>query len=513
MTFTALKISFALYIVTLLINVRLYAQEKPNIIVFLVDDMGWMDTSLPFGDKAMPLNKRFHTPNMERLAAEGMQFTNAYAAPVCTPSRVSLMSGMNAAHHRVTNWTSILKDVPSDFDNDKNPLKTPDWNINGMSPVEGVSKAVYATPLAELLKGVGYFTIHVGKAHWAAAGTPGASPYNMGFLVNVSGNVAGMPQSYLGEDHYGNIPGNTSYYAVQNMTEYYGTHTFLTEALTLEALKTLDHPIRTRQPFFLYMSHYAVHLPVNADDRFFDKYLKAGLDSAQAKYASMIEGMDKSLGDIMDFLKQKNIDKNTIILFMSDNGGNSISPAKGDKIHTGNLPLREGKGSVYEGGIREPMIVKWPGVASPGSVTEQPVIIEDYFPTLLEMAGVKNPNVVQPIDGKTFVPILKGNNNVYPDRILTWHYPNKWKKKDLYDIDYLSAIRQGDWKLVYRMFTKKLELYNLKNDIGEQHDLAAQYPDKVKKLAVLLGEQFRSWDALMPVYKKNGQMVPWPDKL
>src|SRR5690606_38133323 len=143
--------------------------------------------------------------------------------------------------------------------------------------------------------------------------------------------------------------------------------TFLTEALTLEALKALDHPIRTSQPFFLYLGHHAVHLPLNADARFLDRYLEAGLDSAQAKYAAMIEGVDKSLVDIMSYLKRKNVDKNTIILFMSDNGANSISTAKGDPMHTANAPLREGKGSVYEGGIREPMLVKWPGAVQPGS--------------------------------------------------------------------------------------------------------------------------------------------------
>ena len=489
------------------------AQNQPNIVVFLVDDMGWMDTSVPFGDSIMALNKRYHTPNMERLAKEGMKFTDAYAAPVCTPTRVSLMSGMNAAHHRVTNWTSIEKNTPSDFDNDENPFITPEWNINGMSPVKGIPHTVYATPLPKLLKDAGYYTVHVGKAHFAASGTPGASPYNMGFLVNIAGNVAGMPQSYLGEENYGNLPGQTSFYAVQNMTEYYGTDTFLTEALTLEAIKTLDQPVKTHQPFFLYMSHYAVHLPVNEDSRFIQKYYDAGLDSGQAKYSSMIEGMDKSLGDIMDYLEQKDIAKNTVILFMSDNGGQSISLQKGGKLHTHNLPLREGKGSVYEGGIREPMIVKWPGVVKPGSKTDQLVIIEDFFPTLLEIAGIKKPEIVQEIDGKSFLPILKGDRVNNPDRILTWHYPNKWKMKELPQIDYMSAIRQGDWKMVYDMKTQKLELYNLKDDIGELNDLSLQNPEKVRQLAKLLSDKYRAWGALMPHYKATGNRVPWPDEL
>lgn len=489
------------------------AQKKPNIVLFLVDDMGWMDTSVPFGDQVGALNKRFHTPNMERLAREGMKFTNAYAAPVCTPTRVSLMSGMNAAHHKVTNWTSIEKDTPSDFDSPENPLKTPDWNYNGFSPIQGIPHTFYGTPLPRLLNDAGYYTIHIGKAHFAAAGTPAASPYNMGFVINIAGSPAGEPQSYLAQENYGNLPKKTTYRAVQNLTEYYGSDTFLTEALTREALKTLEQPIKTKQPFFLYMAHYAVHLPLYEDKRFSKKYVDAGLDSGQVKYATLIEGMDKSLGDIMDYLKKKGVDKNTVIIFMSDNGGHSISKAKGDPIHTNNKPLREGKGSVYEGGIREPMIVKWPGIVKPASKTGVPVIIEDFFPTLLEMAGVKNPVTVQKIDGKSFVPLLKGVNNADPNRTFTWHYPNKWKEAELPDIDYMSAIRQGDWKLVYDMKKQKLGLYNLKADIGESHDLSAANPDKVKKLAKLMSDKFRGWGTLMPTYKATGKQVPWADQL
>jgi len=488
------------------------AQQKPNIIVFLVDDMGWRDTTVPFVDGVKPDHKKYHTPNMERMAKEGVIFSNAYAAPVCTPSRVSLMSGMNAAHHKVTNWTSVLKDVPSDYDNDQNPLITPKWNLNGMSPDKGIPGTIHATPLPRLLKDAGYYTVHVGKAHFAAAGTPAASPYNMGFLVNVAGNVAGMPQSYLSENNYGNIPQKGTYYSVQNMTEYYGTGTFLTEALTLEALKTLDQPIKTKQPFFLYMAHYAVHLPLNADVRFFQKYLDAGLDSAQAKYSSMIEGMDKSLGDIMDFLKNKGVDKNTVVIFMSDNGGHSTAN-RGGKPHTQNLPLREGKGSVYEGGIREPMIVKWPGVVKPSTRIDQPVIIEDYFPSLLEMAGIKNPSLVQPVDGQSFVPLLRGQRAADPNRVFTWHYPHKWKDKLLEQIDYMSAVRQGDWKLVYDMKTQKLELYNLKEDIGELKDLSDSNKEKVKQLAKIMSNRFRSWGTLMPQYKADGKQVKWADEL
>lgn len=488
------------------------AQDKrPNIIVFLVDDMGWMDTSVPFGDSIMPLNKQFHTPNMERLAKEGMKFTNAYATPVCTPTRVSMLTGMNAAQHGVTNWTSPKKNNNTDESNSEfNPAP---WKINGLSPEPGIPNTVYATTFPQLLKDAGYFTIHVGKAHWASAGTPGANPYNMGFMINISGHAAGHPQSYLGTENYGNMPAKATPQAVPDLEEYFFTDTFLTEALTLEAIKALEDPIKNHRPFYLNMAHYAVHVPLMSDNRFYQKYLEAGLNIEEAKYASMIEGMDKSLGDIMDYLKRKNIDKNTIIIFMSDNGGLSLSPPRGGLPHTQNLPLRAGKGSVYEGGIREPMIVKWPAVVTPASVNKQPVIIEDFFPTILEMAGIKNYKTIQQVDGKSIVPFLKNANNEIKERMLIWHFPNKWIDTDGPGINYFSAIRLGDWKLVYSMRNKTLELYNLKTDLREQNNLAAQFHGRVKQLANLLTQQLKKTNAPMPTYKANGKTISWPNEL
>lgn len=488
------------------------AQDKrPNIIVFLVDDMGWMDTSVPFDTTTMPLNKRFHTPNMERLAKEGMKFTNAYAAPVCTPSRVSMLTGMNVANHGVTNWTSPKKNNSSDeVDSEFNPAP---WKINGLSPEPGIPNTVYATTFPQLLKDAGYFTIHVGKAHWAAEGTPGANPHNMGFMVNISGHAAGHPQSYLGTENYGNMPAKATPQAVPDLEEYFTTDTFLTEALTLEAIKALEDPIKNHRPFYLNMAHYAVHVPLMSDKRFYQKYLEAGLNIEEAKYASMIEGMDKSLGDIMDYLKQKNIDKNTIIIFMSDNGGLSLAPPRGGKPHTQNLPLRAGKGSVYEGGIREPMIVKWPGIVKPATVNNQSIIIEDFFPTILELAGVKNYKTIQQVDGKSFVSTLKNPNSKIIERPFIWHFPNKWITTDGPGINYFSAIRLGDWKLVYSMRKKELELYNLKTDLSELNNLAANYPDKVKELAGRLTKELKKANAPMPTYKATGNRVPWPDEL
>ncbi len=481
---------------------------RPNIILFMVDDMGWEDTSVPFWDNLTNSNKIYHTPNMELLAREGMKFTNAYATPVCTPTRVSLMSGMNAAHHRVTNWTNIEKDNSTDkrdvvFD-------SLSWNLNGLSTVPGVQNTVYVTPLPTLLKEAGYVTIHVGKAHWGTLGTTGSNPHNLGFMVNIAGHAAGAPQSYHGEENYGNVPGKTTFRAVPDLEEYYGTHTFLTEALTKEAIKSLDAPVHERQPFFLYMAHYAVHAPLMDDVRFYQKYIDKGLSQSEAKYASLIEGMDKSLGDLMNYLKQKDIEKNTIIIFMSDNGGLGLSPPRDGIPFTQNLPLRSAKGSVYEGGIREPMIVKWPGITQPGSVAKQYLIIEDFFPTILEMAGVKNYKTIQQTDGENFIPILKNADYTDTARALVWHFPNKWVAEGP-GINYASAIRLGDWKLVYMMKNKKTELFNLKNDIGELNDISEANPGKTRELSNLLTAKLKHWNAQMPAYRNSGKLASWPD--
>ncbi len=521
--------------------------ERPNIIFFLVDDMGWVDSSVPYDGNIYPNNLRFNTPNMERLARRGTIFSNAYACPVSTPTRTSLLSGMNAAHTGITNWTSPVKDTPSDATGgavammapgsvgqqggmDIYPegyLTRPDWTLNGMSPVPGVDSTLYATPMVQLLKDAGYFTIHVGKGHWASAGTPGASPYNMGFVVNVAGNVAGMPRSYQGEDNYGNTPERWNYLAVQNMTEYYGTHTHLTEALTREALKTLDFPVENGIPFYLYMSHHGTHTPIQRDDRFVEKYLEAGMDEGQARYASMVEGIDKSLGDILNYLDDKGIADNTAIIFMTDNGGNSENVQKGGVPHTQNLPLREGKGSVYEGGIRVPLIVCWPGKVPAGAREDTPAIAEDLFPTILDIAGVSYDEpgaIVQELDGQSLIPEITAGGSVLKgaaeggagsgaERALIFHYPHQWKPYRLDDIDYLSAVRKGDWKLVYRMREARLELYNLREDIGETHDLAAENPQKCAELATILSDKLREWGSPMPFNPATGKPVPFPDEL
>lgn len=485
---------------------------RPNIVVFLVDDMGWQDTSVPFWSRKTELNQRYRTPHMEQLAREGLKFTNGYAFPVCTPSRVSLITGVNPARHHITHWTSPNPDTNTDYAD--TTLNFVPWNIQGMSPVAGIPHTYHATSLPALLKNEGYFTVLSGKAHFGSSGTPGADPINLGFDVNIAGSSIGHPASYYGEQNYDKpVNGKPNRNAVPGLEAYHGTSTFLTDAITTEALKALETPIQKKQPFFLYLSHYAVHTPITPDPRYVDRYLKAGLDTIEANYASLVEGMDKSLGDLMTFLKTKKISGETVIFFISDNGGLSTPPLRGGKGYTHNLPLRAGKGSVYEGGIRVPLLVKWPGIAPAGKETSTPVIIEDLFPTILEIAQVRNSKFIQPLDGRSFTATLRKPDVHDSSREFLWHHPHRWIPAEGPNIHWSSAFRKGDWKLVYDYRGRKLELYNLREDIGENHDLAARHPEKTRELAVQFTRRLKEMGAQRPVWKSTGQPVSWPDEL
>lgn len=488
------------------------ATERPNIILFLVDDMGWQDTSLPFWTEKTYYNEAYETPNMERLAQRGMMFTQAYASSVSSPSRCSLITGMNAARHRVTNWT-YSKNGSTDGKSDI--LEFPQWNVNGICQVANIENTYQVTSLAQLLKDNGYHTIHCGKAHFGAVDTPGESPYHMGFEVNIAGHAGGGLASYLGKQNFGNRTDGKpiSLFAVPGLEKYWGKDIFVSEALTIEAKLALDKAQQYNQPFFLYMSHYAIHVPVDKDMRFYDKYIEKGLDEQEAAYAALIEGMDKSLGDLMDYLDENNLMDNTVMLFMSDNGGLAAEPDwRGGKPHTQNYPLNSGKGSVYEGGIREPMIVSWPGKVKPNSKCDDYLLIEDFFPTILEMAQVASYKTIQPVDGVSFVPLLTQTGNPSKGRNLFWNFPNKWGNGGP-GIGSTCTIRQGDWKLIYYYETGKKELFNITSDIAEMYDKASEQPKLIKQLSKILGENMRKMKALRPKFKATGMDVPWPDEI
>ena len=572
--------------------------RRPNIVLFMVDDMGWQDTSVPFHwQDGKPvrsaLNARYaaaaRTPNMERLARRGMTFTNAYACAVCSPSRCSLMSGMNAARHRVTDWT-LGVDQQNRFAAHGEGLFPPRWSANGLQPpgteregrcqppwrVDEAGRYVQppfgveagalayrmalpytcALPFPELLRRAGYRTIHVGKAHWgsgagkcylrdAAPTSPGADPRAFGFDVNVAGCEKGGPANYRGASGYGNK--GASPFSTPGLDEnsYYEDDVFLTDALTDRALAEIDAAKAAGKPFYLYLAHYAVHSPLD-NGRAWDRTRSAdpnpekdarnpnpkdGLpwNATERNYGTLLKGMDDSLGKVLDKLEALGLAEDTLVIFMADNGGLAIS----GRMAQANGPARAGKGSCYEGGTREPLLVAWPGRVRPGSVCHEPVIIEDFYPTLLEAAGVPIPEPAalavtpadvhadgplrQVLDGESFLPLLLGQRaTVRPDgsaRPLLWHYPNYWQEGPAgRAYHFYSAIRLGDWKLIYQHSDRTFELYDLAHDIGEARNLAAERPDLVVSLRREMGRLLRERHAQMPrVGAPDGPEVPFPD--
>lgn len=504
-----------LFIVTPVTNYaapQRFSLSHPNIIVFLVDDLGWEDTSLPFWTQKTRYNDMYETPNMERLAKKGMMFTQAYACPVSSPTRCSLMTGANMARHRVTNWT-LQKGKTTDAES--KTIQIPEWNYNGIAQTAGTDHTFIAKSFVEILKENGYHTIHCGKAHWGALNTPGENPTHFGFEVNIAGHAAGGLATYLSELNYGHTKDEkpTSLMSVPGLEKYWGTGTFITEALTKEAIKALDKAKQYNQPFYLYMSHYAVHIPIDKDMRYFPKYVRKGLSDKDAAYASLIEGMDKSLGDLMDWLEKNKEDDNTIIIFLGDNGGLACSQNWRDgALYTQNAPLKSGKGSLYEGGIRVPFIAYWPHVTKAGTKNNDYIMIEDLYPTILQMAGIKKYTAPQTIDGFSLVPLLNGTGHFSKDRSLIWNFPNIWDATGP-GINLNCAIRKNEWKLIYYYETGKKELFNIETDISEQNDVSTLHPDIVTRLSKELGRKLRSMNAQRPSFKANGQLCPWPDEV
>lgn len=483
--------------------------KKPNIILFLVDDMGWQDTSVPFDTVRSAWNDTYRTPNMERLAAKGVKFTSAYASAVSSPSRVSLLTGIDAAAHRVTNWTlrrNESQDTPDDS------IAMPVWNMNGLQPIgTDIENSIEANTLPEMLKKGGYSTILCGKAHFGAADTPGADPRNLGFDVNIAGHAAGGLASYLGQNNFGNVVGamQQSEFAVPGLDKYWGQDIFVTDALTREALHAVDSVRKAnKKPFFLYMSHYAVHIPLDADKRYYNQYIAAGLSDSQARYAALIEGMDSSLGDILNYLDSAKIAKNTVVIFISDNGGLSACGRDGTP-NSHNTPLSSGKGSAREGGIRVPMIYYNPKMRRQADVQTSPVAIMDLMPTVLDIARLGKRKTWQTINGININPLLKGES--IPDRNLYWHYPNKWGCSGE-GIGTYSAIRKGDFKFIYYYNTKSAELYNIETDMAEKDNLAGkpEFQTLRAELAAELTAYLKSRSAQLPFNKSTGEECEYP---
>ncbi len=474
---------------------RAGGRAAPNVVVFFVDDLGWQDVSEPFFRARTPFNDRYRTPNLERLCREGTKLTNAYAHPVCTPSRVSLMTGAAVARHRVSHWT-LRADRWTDPQ--RGDLLRPAWNRAGLSDDPETPDAYCAETLAQRLDEAGYQTIMVGKAHFGAIGTPGADPTNLGFDVNVAGHAAGAPSSYLAKRRFLRNQKDTIW-QVPGLERYHGTDWFLTEALTEEAIRAAADAQRAEQPFFLYLAHYAVHTPLNPDARFVDAYRDAGLPESEARYAALIEGMDRSLGRVLNWLDQAGLQDDTIVLFASDNGGLSAHARAGQK-HTHNAPLRSGKGSAYEGGVRVPMAVRWPGRIAPDAVEALPVQLEDVMPTLCDLVGLASTCP----DGTSFAPALRGRGQ--PSHPLYFHSPHYWGATGP-GVEPFSAVRDGDLKLIWFYDRGAAELYDVARDPGEHEDLAAARPGEVSRLRALLRAQLAACDAQVPSREGSGDVT------
>lgn len=473
------------------------AGSRPNIVLFMVDDLGWQDVSEPFHTERTPFNLRYRTPNVERLARRGVKFTQAYAAaPVCTPTRTSLMTGRSPARTRITYWTLYRdRDQSAPFPG----LRPPAWNVNGLQRDD--------VTLPRLLQEAGYTTIHVGKAHFGARGTSGADPLELGFDVNVAGHAAGGPGSYLGtEDFSAAHRDGARVWDVPGLEAYHGREIFLTEALALEARAAIRQAVANGKRFFLHFAPYAVHAPITANRRYLAGY--AGLDEREAAYATMVETMDAALGDLLDELESLGVADDTVVVFTSDNGGLSAH-GRGGRPHTHNAPLRSGKGSAYEGGIRVPWIIAWPGVTRERTCSE-PVITQDFFPTILGWAGAGIPATYAPsVEGRDLRPLLSAGGVALEPRALFWHQPHFWGVQGP-GIFPFSALRSGDWKLIYRHGDHGLELYDLARDLGEEHDLAADEPGRVRALAEILSLRLEEVGAQMSIDSATGLPVPLP---
>jgi arylsulfatase A-like enzyme len=439
--------------------------KKPNFLFILIDDMGWRD--LGFMGSTF-----YETPNIDRLADQGMVFSNAYSnAPNCAPTRASLMSGQYSPRHGV--YTVGNSDRG-------------DKKLQKIIPIPNKTTLdANVTTFAELLKPAGYISASMGK--WHLGTDPELGPVSQGFDINIAGDKRGSPS-------------RGGYFApYQNENLHDGPQgEYLTDRLTEEALKFLE--TNKDNPFFLYLPHYAVHTPIQAKKKLIEKYkakTPTGLQKNPA-FAAMIESVDQGAGKILAKLDELKLTENTVVIFTSDNGGVGGYREIGiiDKEITHNAPLKAGKGTLYEGGIRVPMTVRWPGRIKPRSTCDTPVITLDFYPTILEIAGIKKPaNHI--LDGQSIVPLLT-NKEGLKRKAIFWHLPAYLPASGGFRTTPAGAIRSGDYKLIEFFEDNRIELYNLKDDIGEQKNLTEKMPAKAKELHDLLRDWRKSVNAPVP---------------
>lgn len=452
--------------------------KKPNVLFILADDFGYHDLSSAG-------SIFYETPHIDRIANEGMTFTNGYATcQVCSPSRASIMSGKFPARHGITDWIGAHTET--------------DWRKVGrhsklLPPAyeRGLSHDYITLP--EAMKAGGYKTFFAGKWH---LGGEGSWPKDHGFDINKGGWDAGSP-----------IGGYFSPYENPNLENREDGEN-LSMRLANETVQFLkeNNPNTTGQPVFAFLSFYAVHGPIQTTQKKWAKYRQKAMDLGIADqgfemgrflpirqvqdnpvYAGLVEAMDDAVGTVLNSLSELGLDGNTIVIFTSDNGG----VAAGDAFATSNLPLRAGKGYQFEGGIREPYFIKVPGLTKGGEFSSTPVTGTDFYPTLLELAGL-DLKPQEHSDGVSLVPLLK--NKAIIERPLIWHYPHYGNQGG----EPSSIIRKGDWKLIHYYEDGREELYNLKNDLGEIMDVAKQNPELVQELSLALFDYLHKVAARFP---------------
>ena len=448
--------------------------KKPNVIIINVDDLGWTDLGC--------MGSRYYeTPNIDCFAGQGVKFSNAYAAAaVCSPTRAAIMTGRAPARLGITDWIRARfqgSEIPS---NGKNPSGyVADERGNLLCPENPLWMELEEITIAEVLKQVGYTTCHIGKWH---LGPDNWYPDKQGFDRNIGGCDLGQPPTYF--DPYVNERRGQKY-DIPTL-EPRETGEYLTDREGDEAVNFIRQ--NADKPFFLNMCHYAVHTPIMGKTDLIEKYKnKTPTNQKNPPYAAMVDSVDQSVGKILRALDELKLADNTLVIFTSDNGG-----LVREGVATDNSPLRSGKGYPYEGGIRVPLIVRWPSRFKGGRTTDTPAISMDLFPTICSAVGQEMPGN-RPIDGEDLLPLLESDQ--VPERdSLFWHFPHYRES----DIKPYSIVRAGDWKLIRRYEGKRYKLYNLADDIGERDDLASKMPEKVAELEKRLDRWLDDVGAKLP---------------
>ncbi len=438
------------------------AEQPPNVVLIVADDLGAMDLGC-YGSK-------FHrTPHLDKLAADGMRFTYSYSAcPVCSPSRAAIATGQYPQRFQLTDW------LPGRPDRPEHKLKRP--TLRDHLPLEAVT-------IAESLKSAGYVCANIGK--WHLGGT-GFEPTRQGFDVNIAGDAAGSPQSYFAP--FSKPQGK----AMPGLGEAEAGE-YLTDRLTTEAVKFIEQ--QKEKPFFVYLPHFTPHTPLKAKADLIKKYPETGTFRGQqnnAVYAAMLESLDESVGRIVAKLDELKLSDRTLVIFTSDNGGLATTEGVGTPS-TSNSPLREGKGWLYEGGIRTPLIVKWPSTIKAGRTSDVPVCGIDVHPTVRDACGIGQNAESPKFDGVSLLPQFKQHDSKARDAIY-WHYPHYANQGSRPG----GAVRAGEWKLIEFYEEGRRELYNVVKDIGESQNLAEKEPARVQELAAKLETWRQSVGALMP---------------